>query len=66
MNDITSGLNPFSSENLPTLLISLLILGAILALSILIESYIIPHLSPENKFKIWWKNNVIDEDPHHL
>lgn len=31
-----------------------------------IETHIIPHLSPENKFKIWWKNNIIDEMSDHL
>lgn len=31
----------------------------------IIQKYVIPHLSPDNKFKIWWKNNIIDEDPYH-
>ena len=41
-------------------MISLFIIGAS------IDLLIIPHLNPDNKFKIWWKKNVIDEDPHHL
>ena len=35
--------------------LSLFVIGGI------IEKYVIPHLSPDNKFKIWWKNNIIDE-----
>ena len=35
--------------------LSLFVIGGI------IEKYVIPHLNPDNKFKIWWKNNIIDE-----
>jgi hypothetical protein len=31
-----------------------------------IERFIIPHLSPEKKFKIWWKRHIIDEMSDHL
>lgn len=41
-------------------MISLLVIGGC------IEKFIIPRLNPDNKFKIWWMNNVIDNDPHHL
>ena len=30
-----------------------------------IEVHIIPHLSPDNKFKIWWKKHIIDEMSDH-
>lgn len=26
-----------------------------------IEKYVIPHLNPDNKFKVWWKNHIVDE-----
>jgi hypothetical protein len=29
-----------------------------------IEKFVIPHLNPENKFRKWWKNNIIEEDPY--
>lgn len=30
-------------------------------IGVCIEKYVIPHLSPENRFLKWWKNNIIDE-----
>ena len=47
-------------------MIVLLILGLLCILMIIIERYIIPHLSPENRFNKWWKRYVIDSDPDHL
>ena len=40
-------------------MISLFVIGGC------IEKYVIPHLNPDNKFKVWWKNNIIDEMPDH-
>jgi len=31
----------------------------------LIEQFIIPCIRPNNKFVIWWKKHIIDEDPYH-
>jgi len=66
MKDIKAGLNPLSSENLPILIYSLIIAGVMFVLTMLIERYIIPRLSPENRFVKWWKKHIIDEDPDHL
>ena len=66
MNDFKSGLNPFSSENLPILIYPLVIMGVILILSVLYDKYIFPRLTPDNRFVKWWKNNVVDKDPDHL
>jgi hypothetical protein len=66
MKDIKSGLNPFASENLSTFIITLIIMGSLLIIGILIQKFLIPRLSPENRFVKWWKNNIVDEDPDHL
>jgi hypothetical protein len=66
MKDIKSGLNPFASENLSTLIITLIIMGSLLIIGALIQKFLIPRLSPENRFVKWWKNNIVDEDPFHL
>jgi hypothetical protein len=66
MKDIKSGLNPFSSENLPTFIIALIVMGVILIIGVLIQKFLIPRLNTENRFVKWWKNNIIDEDPDHL
>jgi len=68
MKDFKSGLNPFSSENLPILIFSLIIVGVIFVLSILAERYIIPRLSPDNRFVKWWRKHIVgqlpDNDPN--
>ena len=66
MKDFKSGLNPFASENLSTFIITLIIIGSLLIIGILIQKFLIPRLSPENRFVKWWKNNIVDEDPDHL
>jgi hypothetical protein len=66
MNEFKSGLNPLSSENLPILIYSLIVVGVMFVLTMLIEKYIIPRLNPENRFVMWWKKHIIDEDPFHL
>lgn len=66
MNDFKSGLNPFSSENLSTLIITLIIMGVIYVLFILFDKYVTPRLTPDNRFVKWWKKHIIDEDPDHL
>jgi hypothetical protein len=66
MKDIKSGLNPFASENLSTFIITLIIMGSLLIIGVLIQKFLIPRLSPENRFVKWWKNNIVDEDPDHL
>jgi hypothetical protein len=66
MKDIKSGLNPFSFDNLPTFFIVLMVLGLLLIIGALIEKYLIPRLSPENRFVKWWKKWIVDEDPFHL
>ena len=49
-----------------TLLTYIIVILALFIIGACIDLFIIPHLNPDNKFKIWWKNNVIDQDPHHL
>ena len=66
MKDFKSGLNPFTSENLSTFIITLIIMGSLLIIGVLIQKFLIPRLSPENRFVKWWKNNIVDEDPDHL
>jgi hypothetical protein len=66
MKDFKSGFNPLSSENLSTVIITLIIMGSLLIIGVLIEKYLIPRLNPDNRFVKWWKNNVVDEDPSHL
>lgn len=39
-------------------IISLFIIGGF------IEKFVIPHLKSDNKFKIWWKEWIVDEDPY--
>lgn len=66
MNDFTSGLNPFSSENLPIMIFSLVTVGVVLILTVLCDRYVFPRLTPDNRFVKWWKKHIIDEDPDHL
>jgi hypothetical protein len=66
MDKIKQGLNPFDTENLSTLIITLIIMGSLLIIGILIEKFLIPRLNTENRFVKWWKNNIVDEDPFHL
>ena len=47
-------------------MIVLVILGLLCILMIIIDRYIIPHLSPENRFKKWYKRVIVDDDPDHL
>ena len=66
MEDLKSGLNPFSHENLSTsttILIVFLVLGTIVVCTILIDKNIIPRLNPDNKFRKWWKKHIMDVDP---
>ena len=39
----------------------LCLLAVILYVVILIEQFIVPRLSLNNKFVIWWKKHIIDE-----
>ena len=64
MKEFKSGFNPFASENLSTFLTVLVVLGVLVVLTISIDKYIIPHLNPDNRFVKWWKNHIVDEDPH--
>jgi hypothetical protein len=64
MDKIKQGLNPFDTENLSTLIITLIIMGSLLIIGILIEKFLIPRLNTENRFVKWWKNNIVDEDPY--
>jgi len=41
-------------------LLSLFIIGGC------IDKFIIPNLKSDNKFKIWWKQWMVDDDPSHL
>lgn len=66
MNDFTSGLNPFSSENLPILIFSAITLVVLFILLFFFDKHIIPKLNPDNRFVKWWKRNIMDEDPDHL
>ena len=43
----------------------LIVMSILIVTGLLIEKYVIPHLNPDNKFKVWWKNNIVDEDPYH-
>jgi Na+-transporting methylmalonyl-CoA/oxaloacetate decarboxylase gamma subunit len=45
------------------ILIVLLILAIILLFMGAIETHIIPNLEPDNKFLLWWKEHIINEDP---
>lgn len=31
-----------------------------------IEKFVIPHLNSDNKFKKWWKEWMVDDEPSHL
>lgn len=44
----------------------IIVMVSLFIVGVCIESFVIPHLNPDNKFKIWWKNHIIDEDPDHL
>lgn len=66
MKDFKSGFNPLSSENLSTVIITLIVMVSLLIIGVLIQKFLIPRLSPENRFVKWWKNNIVDEDPFHL
>jgi hypothetical protein len=66
MKDIKQGLNPFDTENLPTFIIVLIVMGLLLVIGVLIQKFLIPRLNENNRFRKWWKNNIIDEDPDHL
>ena len=63
MNDFKSGLNPFSSENLPTFLIISGVLTILIVIVFSIEKFIIPNLKPENRFDKWWKKHMFNFDP---
>ena len=66
MKDFKSGLNPTSPENFSSVVITLIVIGGLIVLTILIDVYVIPRLSPENRFNKWWKRHIVDEDPDHL
>jgi hypothetical protein len=66
MNDILSRLNPFSDENISTILITVIVIVLLPFLMIGIEKFIIPQLGPDNRFVKFWKKHIIDEDPFHL
>ena len=63
MNEFKSGLNILSDQNLPILLTIMLVWGILVIIVILLDRYYIPTLNQENKFVVWWKRNVISEDP---
>jgi hypothetical protein len=48
------------------IIIGLLILSIVLMCMVFIQTHIIPHAKPDNRFVKWWKRNIIDEDPDHL
>ena len=48
-----------------TAVIYLCVVLTLFVIGYIIEKRIIPHLNPENKFRKWWRNNIIDEDPYH-
>ena len=64
MNEFKSGLNILSDQNLPILLAIMLVWGIFVIIVILLDRYYIPTLNQENKFVMWWKRNVINEDPY--
>jgi hypothetical protein len=41
-------------------MISLFVIGGC------IDKFVIPHLKSDNRFKKWWKEWMVDEDPSHL
>ena len=47
-------------------MIVLFILGLLCICVFVIDKYIIPHLSPENRFKKWYKRVIVDDDLDHL
>ena len=49
-----------------TLLTFIIVMLSLFIIGACIDLFIIPHLSPDNKFRKWWKKNVIDEDSNHL
>ena len=63
MPEFKSGFNPFSSENFPTFLIVLIILGSLVVSVFLIEKLLIPRLNPESRFVIWWNKHMFSVDP---
>ena len=66
MKDYNPSFNPFSPENLYSLhttLVVLLILGILIVCVFLTDKFIIPRLSPENRFVKWWIKHIIDVNP---
>ena len=63
MKDFTSGLNPFSDENVSMFLYTFLVLGTLLVITILVDKYLIPNLEPKNRFVKWWKKHIVDINP---
>lgn len=66
MNEFKSGLNPFASGNFPVFLYVLIVMGSLLVITFSIEKFIIPRLNPDNKFRKWWENHIMDDEPDHL
>jgi uncharacterized membrane protein len=46
-------------------MIVLVILAVLVIGMFLIDIHVIPHLSPDNKFRKWFKTYLIDDDPDH-
>jgi len=63
MNDFKSGLNPFSSENLTTFLTILGVLTILIVIVYSIEKFLIPRLSPNNRFVKWWTKHIFSVNP---
>ena len=63
MNDFKSGLNPFTSENLPTFLTIFVVLTILIVTVFSIEKFLIPRLSPDNRFAKWWTKHIFSFNP---
>ena len=66
MNDIKSGLNPLSPDNLPVVydtLTVVIVLGTLFIIVLCTDKYIIPRINPDNRFIKWWKRHIVDINP---
>ena len=48
------------------LLLYLCVMGFVVTSIIIISKLVIPKLNPDNKFRMWWENHIMDDEPDHL
>lgn len=42
------------------------IVAFLLVMLVIVDKFVTPHLSPDNKYLKWWRKHIIKEDPDHL